>query len=283
MVYFMHMKQGGDRKNTGGFTIVETLIVLAVTGLLFVSAVLLINGRQNKTQFQTAINNLVQQVQQVINETQSGYYAGSNNFSCTSTAGAVNLAPGNTVNGQCIFVGKVLQFGTRTDPGQLIVYPLVGSRGSNMAIAATNPVAAYDAANGVDASSVVTMQNGLTPVGSGGSWGMYYNGTPASQTGAMGFIAGDNSGNFASLDSSGAGFSSGSQQVSLYAVKNSTPDMDKPSMVSAINVHAPAPNLVPATAVSVCIASGTTNQSGLLTVSASLAVTLKIYGTTTCV
>lgn len=279
----MRMKQGGDRKKPGGFTIVETLIVLAVTGLLFVSAVLLINGRQARTQFQTSINNLAQQVQQVINETQSGYYTGSNSFSCTSSAGSVTLSAGSAVNGQCVFVGKVLQFGTAADPSQLVTYPVVGSKGTNTTIAATNPVAVYDSASGVDASSVLNMQYGLTPVGSGGSWGMYYNGVAANQTGAMGFLAGDSSGNFASLDASGAGYSSGSQQVSLYAVKNTQPDMDKPSMVSAINAHAPLPNLVPATSVSVCVASGSTNQSGRLTVSSSLAVTLKIYGSTTCV
>ena len=83
------MKQGGYPKGTGGFTIVETLIVLAVSGLLLISAIVMISGRTNKTQFTTAANDLKQSLEQVINEISSGYFPNANNFQCTAGVAAV--------------------------------------------------------------------------------------------------------------------------------------------------------------------------------------------------
>jgi len=109
-----------------GFTIVEVLIVLAISGMLFVSAAILINGRQNKTMFMSAVNDFRQQLQQIINQTQSGYYGGTS-IPCT---GNVSGTPPNVTvpssNGSCIFLGSAVQF---TDgSSQITVTPVVGNR-----------------------------------------------------------------------------------------------------------------------------------------------------------
>ena|SRR5476651_379650 len=58
----------GAQKNSSfkhsqyGFTIVEVLIVLAVTGILFASTLSLMSGRQNRAEFTQAINNIKSQI-----------------------------------------------------------------------------------------------------------------------------------------------------------------------------------------------------------------------------
>lgn len=268
------MKQGGAKAASGGFTIVETLIVLAVTGILLASAVTLISGKQNKTEFQTAINNFQQQLQQVINETSSGFYSGD--ISCTASSGAVStVSTGANPTGQCIFVGKAIQFGSDTDPSQIISYPLVGSvrdisGAVNTDVRATNPVAV--AANNInpniiDASSAITLNGGLTipkPIS--------YTGMHSGLTGVLAFLAGDNNGNFASANATTHGLNSGAQQFSLYAVNSTAPNMQKLTAADDIDNKN---NLVPVTdAAQFCVQSGTTNQSALVTVTAGLTVSI---------
>src|ERR1700761_7227045 len=110
------MKRGGHRTATAGFTIIEVLIVLAISSALLISAAALISGRQAKTEFMTGINNTQQQIQQIINETASGYYPNAGNFTCTgSLVGGVvsfsNAASQQGTNAGCIFMGKAIQFG----------------------------------------------------------------------------------------------------------------------------------------------------------------------------
>jgi len=131
------MKRGGYRADAAAFTIVEVMIVLAVSGLILLSAISLVSGRQNRTEFATGINDLQQQIQQVINETSSGYYPNGEDFTCSATSGTptpVTLADGTGAQGTnagCIFLGKVIQFGlgnTNLGPSQLGVIPLVGNQ-----------------------------------------------------------------------------------------------------------------------------------------------------------
>lgn len=56
----------------GGFTIVETMIVLAVSGVLFISMVGVIQGQQNKIQFKNSMTDVVSQVQSIIGQVSTG-------------------------------------------------------------------------------------------------------------------------------------------------------------------------------------------------------------------
>ena len=62
-------------KKQKGFTIVETMIVLAVTGVLFFSVSLLISGQTERYRYRDSMYRLQQQVQNVINDTQNGNLA----------------------------------------------------------------------------------------------------------------------------------------------------------------------------------------------------------------
>src|SRR6187551_190361 len=103
----------GGRKSSG-FTIVETLIVLAVTGGLFVAAAAMISGRQTRTEFEQSVRKIHAQIQQTINEASIGYYPNKNNFSCAAGgSGPIITAASPASQGQnegCMFLGKVMQF-----------------------------------------------------------------------------------------------------------------------------------------------------------------------------
>src|SRR5688572_7392102 len=66
-----------------GFTVIEVLIVMVVTGMLFVSAAILIAGRRAQTEFNQGIRQVQSQIQQVISEVATGYYPNPNTFRCT--------------------------------------------------------------------------------------------------------------------------------------------------------------------------------------------------------
>src|ERR1044072_1792136 len=100
-----------------GLTVVETMIVLAVMGALFVSAAILMSGRISRVEFTQAINDIQSSLQQTISQVGAGYYPNAGNFSCNGTAGTVNITGSGTNQGSntgCVFLGKVLQFGVKS-------------------------------------------------------------------------------------------------------------------------------------------------------------------------
>lgn len=116
----------GRRGTPGGFTIVETMVVLAVTGVLFVSVVMLVAGRQQKAQFDQAVNNIKAQIETVINEAQTGYPG--NAISCRY---AGNTPTATTPDNSCIFLGKAVQFTTgAVEKDRFAVHTIVGKRDS---------------------------------------------------------------------------------------------------------------------------------------------------------
>ncbi len=300
------MRQGGHRAASGGFTIVEVMIVLAVTGIMFVAAAILINGRQNKTEFTTGINDLQQQLQQIANETASGYYPNNSNFVCKSSAiGPVTFTPGSNkqgTNGGCIFMGKALQFGlgAAAAASSLGILPIVGnqyqasSTAPVLTVAQARPRAVYPgvAESGVPNTSITDyMENGLSVAASNNACGVglggicYIDAASSSKvaTGIIAFISGDSSGNIA-VSNGGSGLQAGSQQMSLYGVSGSTPNRTLGQASDAIGgTSSPyVSKLHAASSASICIASATTNQSGLISLDSGLRITLTIKMGLTC-
>lgn len=297
------MKMGGSKVANSGFTIVETLIVLAVTGTMLLMAATFVSGRQNKTQFQTAINSLQQQLQQIINQTSSGFYNNNADFSCIGTGTFVTLSnltsKSQGSNEGCIFLGNALQFGTGAgDPAasQLAIIPIVGKQYSGLGttqpvqdIATAKPRAVYPLGEGISTGAVSSdsMQGGLTVASSNPactSGGMcYIKGALKTQTGAIVFLSGDSNGSLASVDATGQ-FKPGGQQFSLWGVHGSVPAQPTSNVAADIGNAAanPTNGLFPADSASICIASGTTTQSGRFTITSDLHVTMQIFGSLTC-
>jgi hypothetical protein len=120
------MKRG---LGSGGYTIIEVMIVLAVTAALFISTALLLTGKQGKTQFEQGVNDFSMQLESVMSDVGASYY--TNGFTCTATAPGkpVLSAPPKDAgsNEGCVFLGKVLY---RTNNTSLSLIDVVGRRDS---------------------------------------------------------------------------------------------------------------------------------------------------------
>ena len=283
-----------------GFTITEVLIVLAVTGMLFIIAVITIDGKQNKTQFQTGINTFQQQLQQLINETSNGFYPRDTSFSCARGASKPPIlttqssADRQGQNADCIFLGKVIQFAVQgTNPQQYQVIPVIGNTlDTTGGVQATTLYGSTGSLPEAAAAGTQAQSNlGLTGINTVGTMagGMqvvsvwHDANIPANATGTVGFIS-----TLPSLSSGGV--ASGSQRLALYTVTGTVLNQTTP--VTADYMYPGIYNTQPLAAVSsisICVASGTTNQSGLITIgqsdasaASSLAVDLAIKPGTVC-
>ena len=124
---------GGKRPR--GFTIVETMIFLAISGLLFLSTIEIVDGQQNKTEFFQAIHVTFSQLQTLSNNVSDGYYATNpitGGFSCTAGSGAgvpPVLSASPNQQGQnlgCIYVGQMIQFAPGGNTNEFTIYTMVG-------------------------------------------------------------------------------------------------------------------------------------------------------------
>lgn len=288
------MKKGGSSA-TGGFTIVETLIVLAVTSALLISALVLINGKQNKTQFMVGINDFKQRIQQLINQTASGYFPNFNNYTCTGTTSqpyTVQLsatASEQGTNSNCVFLGRVILFAQSiNNQSAMVSYTIAGNAQAagvmdqlpaaiahgnkfNTSFVQTDTVVDY-AENGLTVQSMTYVIGAAAPV----------------KTGTVAFLAGTSAGGYTPQTGQSGALS---QQLSLYTVKGtdikgaSAGPANVTDQIDGGDPTNPQNNFLQIDEASICMASGSTNQSGLITISGSgsLAVTLEIKdGTTTC-
>jgi prepilin-type N-terminal cleavage/methylation domain-containing protein len=280
----------GRRSASAGFTVIEVLIVLAVSGMLFVSAAIMISGRQNQTGFDQSIRQVQSQVQQTISDVATGYYPNSENFRCTISGGNPTLSAGAAAQGSnsgCIFVGKALQFGVGAANSNLFnSYTIAGVQrggaggGETSSMAEANPTvvapgATHNSAGYPDNTVQDELQNGLTPVR------MWYNNGGGDV--AIGAVAFTNS--FAQF--SGGSVVSGAGQVNVIPVNNTSLGNSKTVVVEAMNgdggdrlTSSPAN---PTQGVFMCFDSGGTNQWGIIRIGGerrTLSVTLTIKNKT---
>lgn len=116
---------------TSGYTIIEVMIFLAVSGFMFITAASFVNGKQAEAEFRQSMNETNTQVLTIINDVANGYYPSNNDISCSApdtpnppviTTGAV--AQGG--NRGCVFMGKIILFSPNNDPFKYRIYTVVG-------------------------------------------------------------------------------------------------------------------------------------------------------------
>lgn len=263
----LKMKQGGNIKNHSGFTIVETLIVLAVSAGLFLVAALYIGGKQAKTEFQVGVRDIQTRLQQAINDTASGYYPHNDKFTCTvPTVATENLglkktggSPPKGSNDDCIFIGKVLYFNKDT----LYIYSLAGARTvgdkevKTAKDAHATAIAESDdnSINPPDATEVYKLPSGFELVGVS-----HTSAAPSPMT---------TSG--VAILSSLADFSSsatGLQQFTLGAISGvPTPPLTQKIIANTINAEiTTSPSYATLQQVKFCLNNGATDKSALITI-----------------
>lgn len=262
------MNKGGHVASVGGFTIVETMIVLAVSSMLFVIAASMISGRQAKTEFQVGSRDIQTKMQQIINETKSGYFGTGTTADCsvngTPPPGLAFTSTGSLgARGNCVFIGKALVISNDT----FAVYPLVGLRQS-AGVDVTGPVVAK--------ATVIpdSVQKYALP------YGMKFVGL---QVGAEGYN-GDTQA-FSVLTSFGATTSLGGQTFNLHRFSTTFGTVDATAAENTINGELTASTpYQQAPSVSICIQSGGTDQSLKIVIGGdnSLAVRTEVKGNKTC-
>ena len=224
------MKRGLDNK---AYTIVEVIIVLAVSSALLVSALLLVGGQQNKTQFNQSVRDIEQQVQDIINNVATGYYSRSTDFTCSNNAGILTISEGHSglgSNKDCIFIGRVVQFNVEGNGENFAVYNIVGLRENGGEAITDLALAQPTILNGT--TEYRTLKYGLSAINCYG-------------VGAVGFIS-------TLGQSSGGNLESGSQNVELRSVTGVNCGDNEFS--GAVTFSAPVSD------VKVCFKSGGTNQ-----------------------
>lgn len=190
-----------DGSKASGYTFTEVMIFLAVSSFLLVSALILVGGQQAKTQFTQGVINLQSQIEDVINDNNSGFYLKDKDFYCVLSAGNPTIKSGASLgqgeSADCIYLGRFLQFfrNTATSTDQIIIHTIVGRRLSSSGQIVTGyPQARLisivnDGTDSVvDATETINLENGLR-ISTAAGRGVFITGAGGGNTNAVGFLA----------------------------------------------------------------------------------------------
>lgn len=267
--------------NKTGFTIVETMIVLGVSGVMFVSAASMVTGQQAKARFKSSMTDIVSRIQSTINEASSGYYPSSNKLECIVGADGPEInetaAKEQGSNNDCIYLGRAIMFGPNTsDPQEYFLQTLVGLRkngGNEVTNFAQAKVIAAGPSSGFDISETKELQYGTTT-----AWMKTDESTPLEVAGVAFVIDPSQT----AYDGSGQ-LASGSLINSIVPILGSEDGLSNEDGEAAIkSVFGSAVSKKP---VKLCFVSGGTEQSALVTVGAGGSnnmVDLRIFGGSSC-
>lgn len=112
------------QKSLAGFTIIEVMIFLVVSSALLISAVALVGGQQNRTQFTTSTREFESRLQSLVGDVETGFFPDNSQLSCKLSGPSdpfayplLSDAPANKqgTNEDCVFLGKVIQFYKNSD------------------------------------------------------------------------------------------------------------------------------------------------------------------------
>ena len=253
----MNLRRSLQRqRKSAGFSIVEVMIVLAISGVLFISVVVMVSGRRASTEFNQAITSVKSELEQTINEVESGYYGDPASAVCLNNGSGWPMDRSN-----CVFIGKLVQFQTTND-NEYAVHTLVGRRSATTFATA----GAYSAQNLMDKKQLF---HGLRPV--------FVRAQGIGNLQAFGIVT-----QFAADASTG--IVSGTRSVMIVPKAGSSADSFT-ALQSAVMPASFYTAVNPPTGVEICFRSGTTDQSGLITIggqNAAQAVELTIKGTVDC-
>lgn len=119
------------RKRIGGqhgYTIVEVLIFLAVSALLFGSTMTLLSGRQQRVQFTNAVRDFETKVTDVANDVSNGYYQSAGDVKCETASLTLSNSGTQGSNKDCIILGRVIKLGFDGNTQQYGIYSIIGKR-----------------------------------------------------------------------------------------------------------------------------------------------------------
>ncbi len=136
-------ESGADKKTlrSAGFTIIEVMIVLAVSGGMLSAAAVMISGQQERAQFSTSVREVENKLVDIFNDVETGYYPNNGSINCRVVSGESDAnarpslvagpGPEQGTNQDCLFLGKAIQFykTSSTDPvSNYRSYTMIGRR-----------------------------------------------------------------------------------------------------------------------------------------------------------
>jgi prepilin-type N-terminal cleavage/methylation domain-containing protein len=159
-------------KASKGYTIIEVLLVLAISSTLLFAAIIVFRGQQQETEFTQAVADLNSKIVNYSNQTGSGTFPDSGDFTCAAgVAGSPpSLASGPGRSGGrsgCIFLGRAFQVDS-LGGSDLNIYTVVGDQ----------------TINGVTATSISTTNPTIATVPNGGAQAFVLNDTYTLAAGA---------------------------------------------------------------------------------------------------
>ena len=215
-----------------GFTIIESILFLAVAGGVMVGGMTIILNRQRSIEFRQSVKQFEVDINDLINDTETGSFPTVNQVRCEydkandllTFTSDIDAIPGR--NRDCLFLGKAIQFGDEDTPpaadGTYGVHTIIGSSDVKQGSFKGSPY-------------ITTLFNAGTPFfdtyeGRELEWGLtiadaYYIHTDTmNPTGQIRYIKGlvVAYGEFGALNSNGAffgDFQSGSSRVSIFAIE----------------------------------------------------------------
>lgn len=134
--------------SSAGFTIVESMIVLAVTGVLFIAVSVAWGGKQHVSEYQSALYDMRARIQQSISDVQNGYFPDTSSFSCIDNGTSLSFlatAKRQGTNTGCVFLGKALQFRPQNAQPETIRAYVVAGRAAGKNLTNAVPPADYAA------------------------------------------------------------------------------------------------------------------------------------------
>lgn len=212
-------------KNRGGFTLFEVMITMAVSGALLVSAIIMFGGQQTKVQFSQGVKNLEETLQDIMNDTSTGYFPRST-YSCSPGPDgpviSTSVVSEQGANQGCVFLGKALHLkSTGMD-----VYPLIGNR-----LDTSSPTATFKTSLPLP---VVELMDSKTYLWGIELYEIWWNDTSTSHFADGRLIVFGTTPNGTGSAGAGGYFNSGVQKVNTYTSSGPTAAVGDASSVNAI-------------------------------------------------
>jgi type II secretory pathway pseudopilin PulG len=246
----------GPQKRQKGYTIVEVLIFLAVSGLMFVVAASFVSGKQAKSEFRQGMNAVNDQVRQVINDVSNGYFPAGSGFVCSAGPSGPPTFPTNSpqeqgTNKGCVFMGKVIHFSPHGESRLINLITVAGRQYVTTDTAGTVPTSFSQARP--TAVPGLTEETQL-------QWGLELTKatTGTNPINGVGFFS-----SFGSYDSSGV-LASGNQSVVVVPITG-TLNMPASAMEETIASSITDGNVAPNPRITLCFEGGN-DQYGTLTI-----------------
>src|SRR5215467_6715500 len=102
-------------KRLGGYTIVEVLIVLAVTGIMLASALALVGSLRGESDFSQAMFDIKSKIDSEITSVNNSTFPDEDKYNCQKSGSnrpQLSVPAGGThesgTSGDCVFLGKAL-------------------------------------------------------------------------------------------------------------------------------------------------------------------------------